>query len=442
MKVLLITLLGFLLVPEFLISQDSLSLEKAISLGIENNYGIRIADKSILIAENNNSWARAGRTPTVDLNGQFSNTLINDNNEASFLQGTYYSGGLGGSLDAQWLLFAGGRVGIAKDQLSQLVDQQKLLKEETIHNLLKDIIQNYHDVLLQQSRLEIMEELYRLSLQRLEYEETRKEFGSSNEYNLIQFEEAVITDSINLVNQRTMIDISIRNLLQNLKVYRDEDYYAINDDFDVIAESLDIERLHSTLEESNYTLKSLSVIYQLDQLNTRLEESTLKPVISLNGSVGYSRNAFNFFKDNPNTREPFDLIMSNRINGTLSANLNWNIYDGGVKNQNVENAKLQEEISALTFEEAKFELKNQLDILYKNYNNQLELLELSEIQLLIAAKNLNITNERFKSGQINSLDFRAVQNQYLNAGFNRLNAIYNVIITKSEIDWLVGSFAE
>ncbi len=434
-----IFVLIFFLLKISLSGQEVMTLEKAISIGLENNFQIKIAEKNIEIAENNDSWARAGRTPTIDLNASFNNSLVNDNNAASFLRGTYYNGGLGPTLNAQWVLYNGGRVRIAKEQLAQLVEQQKLLSSTDIHNALKDIIQQYNFVLLQQERLNALKDVMRLSQDRLRYEQTKRAFGSSNSYNLLQFESAIITDSTNLVNQLNQIEIAKRNLYNTLDLIGYQKY-SFPETLSVEVEDIDGEKLKDLLTEENYTLKSLQILAELDKLNTKIENGSRKPTISLSGSVGFSENLFKFFENDPITGDPYKTNISNRINGGINANLNWRIFDGNLRNQNIENAKIQEEISQMNFLEAQAGINNQLDILITNYNNQKELLKMADAQINLTKRNLEMTNERFKAGQINSLDYRNVQNQFLNAAFNKVNAIYNLIITKSEIDWLVGSF--
>ena len=120
--------------------------------------------------------------------------------------------------------------------------------------------------------------------------------------------------------------------------------------------------------------------------------------------------------------------------------MNYNLYDGGKQKNDIEAAKLQEEIDQLTFLEAKANLSNQLDILLDNYQNQIELLALTDTQIEIARQNIELTEERFKAGQLSSLDFRNVQIQYLNAAFNKISAIFDLLISRNEIDWLVGRY--
>lgn len=420
-------------------AQEKMDLPKAISVGLENNFGIKINDRFILIAENNNTWARAGKYPTVDLNSNFNNTLTSDNNPASFLRGEFYNGGINLSANAQWVVYNGGRVKIVKDQLTMAIAQQKLTKESEIHDLLRVIYQQYYDVLFQQERLTVLQSTFNLSKDRLAYEETKREFGASNSFNIIQFENAIFTDSTNLINQLQNIEISKRNLYNTLNVIGFPNY-EFDERLSISIEELDVERMKDVLAEENYTLKTLSMIASLNQLNTKIEKTNRKPRVSLNAALTAAENGFQFFGDNPQTGEPFGFLLSNRINGSIGAQATWNLYDGGVRKTNIQNAMVQEDIDHLTLLEAKAQLSNQITILADNYSNQTVLLDLADQQIRLVERNLEITEERYKGGLITSIDFRNVQNQYLNAAFAKVNAIYSLILTKSEIDYLVGSY--
>jgi len=419
--------------------QQEMSLTEAISIGLENNFQIKVDEKAIVIAENNNTWARAGKLPTIDLTANFTNNLIQDNNPASFIQGEFYNASLNANVGVNWVVYAGGRVNIAKDQLDLAVSQQRLNQASGIHQLMRNIYQDYYDVLFQQERLIVLESSLNLSKVRLEYEETRKSFGASNSFNLIQFENAVLSDSVNLVNQIQQVEISKRNLYNTLNIVGFINY-TFPERLQLQVEEIDIASLKSVLSEENYTLKSLEMIASLNQLNMKLERTSMLPTVSTSASFGAAENAFKIFADNPQTGEPFDLLFSNRFTGNIGASASWRLFDGGVRKTNIANAQIQEDIDRISIEEAIATLGNQVDILAANYENQKKVLELTGDQITLAERNLEITEERFKGGLLSSIDFRNVQNQYLAAAFSRVNAIYSLILTKSELDFLVGKF--
>ena len=428
-----------LLITTVIFAQESMTLPKAISIALENNLDIKIAEKNILIAEKNNTWAQAGKTPTVSLNGYFNNNIVDNNNPASFLQGAYYSGTLGGSADANWVVYAGGRFEVAKDQLELIVRQEELNKAVNTHDLLRNVYQQYYNVLFQEERLEVLRESYNLSQSKLRYEQVKKEYGTSNSLNIIQFENALATDSINIVSQSLQVNTAKQTLYSTLLEPLTSDY-TFDEELNVTDEAINAEKLQDALSEENYTLKSLYILSDLNALNTRLAEAQRKPIVSLNGSVGIAESGFKIFDDNPMTGDPFEMVFGNQITGGINAAVTWDLYDGGVRKTAIETARLEEEITQLSVEQAAANLINQLDILIANYESQRQLLKLTDDQIRLANENLSMLDERFKGGLVTSLDYRTVQLQYLNAAFAKVNAIYNLILTKSEIDYLVGKF--
>jgi len=423
------------------LSQESMTLPKAISIALENNLDIKIAEKNILIAEKNNTWAQAGKTPTVSLNGYFNNAVVNNNNPASFLQGVYYSGTLGGSVEGNWVVYAGGRFEVAKDQFELLVRQEELNKDVDTHELLRNVYQQYYNVLFQKERLEVLRESYTLSESKLAFEKVKKEYGTSNGLNILQFENALATDSINIVSQILQVNTAKSTLYNSLQIPLSSDY-IFEEELNVSDEAINAEKLQNALSEENYTLKSLYILSDLNGLNTRLAQAQRKPFVNLNGSLGIAESGFKIFDDNPMTGDPFEMLFGNQITGGINASVTWDLYDGGVRKTAIETAKLEEEITKLSVEQVVANLSNQLDILIENYESQRQLLRLVDDQIRLADENLKMLDERFKGGLVTSLDYRTVQLQYLNAAFAKVNAIYNLILTKSEIDYLVGKFEE
>ena len=429
-----------LLISSDSFGQEQLTLEQAISIGLENNFQIKVDQSLIRLAEHNDSWARTGKYPVIDLNGALNLNAITDNNPASFLQGTYFAGGIGPTVNLQWLIYGGGRIGILKDQLSTFTQQQIAASEITIQELLRQITLNYYNVLLQQEQLSVLQENLTLSQDRLAYERARQDFGVSSSLTLLQFEEATLTDSTNLIRQEQLWQTSKRNLYALLLLDLTSNYVFL-ERLSVVPEEIDRDALWNHLQQSNPTIRSLQVVHELDKINTQLEEINRKPSISLSTNLGWTENYFKFFADDPNTGNQFPGVFSNRLSVGANINFSWNIYDGGLRKENIEAARQQAQISQLQILQAEADLSNQLDILIENYDDQLVLLELSDQQIRVSEQNLNIAEERFRLGQINSFDYRAIQNQYLSAAFGKVNAIYNVLNTKTEIDWLVGNFA-
>ncbi|MEM8569242.1 MAG: TolC family protein, partial [Bacteroidota bacterium] len=57
--------------------QEIMTLESAIDLALENNYGIKIARSNQKIAENNSTLGNAGFLPVVTLDANQNNSQVN-----------------------------------------------------------------------------------------------------------------------------------------------------------------------------------------------------------------------------------------------------------------------------------------------------------------------------------------------------------------------------
>lgn len=66
----------------------------------------------------------------------------------------------------------------------------------------------------------------------------------------------------------------------------------------------------------------------------------------------------------------------------------------------------------------------------------------SEQSLEAAEMNLQIADEKFKSGAINSFNYRDIQINYLNTALNRLQAMYNLIYSNTTLARLTGGFLQ
>ena len=88
------------------------------------------------------------------------------------------------------------------------------------------------------------------------------------------------------------------------------------------------------------------------------------------------------------------------------------------------------------------ELTNSLANIYEFYQVRRELLNVAGENLAAAELNLQISREKFESGAINSFNFRDVQNLYLSAAIQKLEAVYNFIDTHTTLLRMAGAIIQ
>src|SRR5690349_1795274 len=112
----------FTLVASFgLAAQDTLSLARAISIGMKNNFDVQIEREYVGIAGNNNNWGQAGALPTISLIGNFNNSAVQRKPANPFaVAGRNIASNLPAQLDVQFVLFDGFAIRLNKERLEQL----------------------------------------------------------------------------------------------------------------------------------------------------------------------------------------------------------------------------------------------------------------------------------------------------------------------------------
>jgi outer membrane protein TolC len=126
-------------------------------------------------------------------------------------------------------------------------------------------------------------------------------------------------------------------------------------------------------------------------------------------------------------------MTSNSYDYYANFALSYNLFNGGNVKRAIKNARIEQEIGDIQLEEIKNSLSIQLINTFEFYNIRKQLYLVSEESMKAAELNLQISNEKFKSGAINSFNFRDVQLIYQNTAINKLEAIYNLIDSKTEL---------
>lgn len=430
----------FTLVHVGLQAQQTLSLEQAIQAGLANSFTIKIEQNDLEVAENRNDWAIAGKYPNINVNLANNSGFTNNNNPVSFLtQITSYSSGLTPSVDANLILFDGHRVKVTKQQLEQNVRFEAGNVAIAVENTIQNIILSYNQALLQQEQLGVLEEVLDLSRDRIRYQEVRQEFGQGGSFDLLQSKDAYLNDSTNYLLQKTNLQNALRTLNQAMSLEDVNQTYELTDALQIPAASYRIEDLQDKMLANNRNLQNAFVNRELASLNTKLEEVANYPRVTagINGSYNANLSSGQGTLASGETLA-IDAVIARTLNFGLNVTASYTLMDWGVRKRNIQNAQIQEINTQYSIEDLKRNLNLQLTNTYATYQNQKQLIELTESLVRNARQNLGIAEERFKGGQINSFDYRAVQLAFINAEQARLSAIFNLKSTETELIRLTG----
>jgi outer membrane protein TolC len=431
-------------------AQEQLSLGDAVSISLERNFDIRLEQKNVLVAQNNNTWGEAGRYPTVNLNlGQ--NNSITDNIKTASpfqLQDQVVSNSLNPGMNVNWTLFNGFAVNINKRRFEQLQAESEGNASIVIANTIQAVILAYYRVVLEYDRLEELTENLELSKDQYEYKLISAELGGAVTQDLLLDEGNYLTDSINLMNQQLLARNALRDLNFLLGENDPDRSYIFTDPLVVAPEAYDFTELRQKMLDQNVDLKKQFITQSVLGSNVDLARSARYPALNLTAGISEARSTVNLSRasfpngdgtSSPGPSEPLDAITDNYFaNFTLS----FTLFNGGKINRAIRNAVVQEDIGQLRLNRMQESLERDLRKSLDMYNIRRQIYEINVRREEVAQTNLELSREKYRNGSINSFDFRIVQNNYLSSVILRSQSQYNLIDAHVELMRLTGGLIE
>lgn len=163
------------------------------------------------------------------------------------------------------------------------------------------------------------------------------------------------------------------------------------------------------------------------------------PRVSMNTGVNY--NLSQFFINPPSVGQYLGQGVDN-FDFYLNFSVSFNLWDAGQTDRAIQNAIVNEKIGELNIKDLQRTLSNQLASQLATYNDQASIILLNDEIIANAQQNLALAEDRYKQGLINQFDYRSIQLAYLRASLTKLESIYNLKNTETEITRLIGGFLE
>lgn len=420
-----------LFLPLISTAQDSLlTLEKAIEMALQNNYDVKLATNFRDQSSNSNTAGNAGMLPRIDLNGSYSKSNLNTQQN--------YSSGLEVNRDnvssensnlnvvLNWTLFDGMKMFTTKRKLEELSALGEKGLKLQMENSLVELIRAYYTVVRQQQILKTLGEELSLSEDRVNIAERRMNNGSGSRLNYLQAKTDFNTVKSAFLTSRSILEESRVSLNQLLA--RDLHTSFRVEDTVVISYIPRIEDLKSTVASRNSSLEMARINRHLTELGLKEIQSQRSPKISLTGNYLYSR---------AKNEVGFLLLNQNQgYNYGLSATVP--LFAGFTINTQVKNARISLRSADLELELTKQTVNAELLNAFRSFQDNLELLKLEEENILIASEAFSVAQERFTVGVSSNLEMKDAQKTYEDAVTRLVNARFNAKISETALRQLNG----
>lgn len=413
-------------------AQEKLTLEEAISIGLEKNLSIKITEKSVEQATNDYDKSAGAFLPQVSVSAgkSFSNTnvlqqFVNDNAPREI------NGAKSNTLDVspslRWTIFNGLGMFYARDRISETMGLAEDDLKIQIENTIAQISTAYYRLVLEQERLRVLEEALKLSEDRVALAKTRYEVGKTSKLDYLQAQVDYNSDQSNVLNQKEVVFNALIDLNQLMGVELETGY--VTDVNFQANENLQIESLLESAQLNNPGLLRAQRTREIAYLQTKEVRAERFPQLSVN--FGYNFNDRN---------SDAGFLISNTSKGVnYGVSASWNILNGFDVKRRLQNAQIQVETRELEIQNLKLQLESDIRKAFVNYQNSIALRNLEVQNFSIAEENYDIALERYKLGNATPLEIREAQINFVQAELRRIQASFGVQVQEIELNRLAGN---
>ncbi|RYD91235.1 MAG: TolC family protein [Sphingobacteriales bacterium] len=390
-------------------AQDTtlLTLKDAVEIALKNNYNIRLSQNNATIAGNNVTLGNAGILPVVTGDATSSNSVLTtsqtraDGTSSNIINARNTGITYGVNLD--WTIFDGFAMFANYDKLKQLDKLGELGLKDTIQATVADVIITYYNLISQNDQIKALNGVLAISRTQARYANDKFQVGTVSK---LEVNTALVNaniDTANLIDQQRLYRSTKIQLNQLLM--RDVQTDFVVADTIVVDETLKLGDIINNAQTQNPAILAAQINKSLAEINLKQVRATRYPQLSV--TTGYtisdSRNPAGFAR----------VQNAKGFNYGLTATIN--IFDGFNQWRRERNAKLEIENAGLNYKQTQQNIEATISNFYISYISGLDLIKLGQNNKNLAKRNLDISLEKYKLGNITPLEIREAQRNYLDA---------------------------
>lgn len=419
-------------------AQDTLqlSVEQAIATALQNNYDIQLSKNDSLIAAINYSYRNAAFIPQVNATGT---VLLNNNSQQQTYEGGTVKARNGiksrntnAGLSANWVLFNGFKMFIARNALNDYLEQGSYTIQNQISNTVSDVVKAYYDIVHQKQLLRNIEEQMGLSSARLQLAQYKFDIGVGIKPDVLQAQIDLNQQKASLVSQQASIDQRKQDLNHLMNVPQTL-AFDVSDTIPVDNSILLADILNSINQSSPQLLLSRKNI-AIARVNVELARADLFPTLSFT-------SAYNFARTNNNSvvNPSFQPLLNTNHGFNYGLTLSVPILNNFRVRQNIKQAELAVKYQQLNYENQQSTLNRDVLNAYRSYIAQKQIVDISDSSVIYARENLYIERERYRLGTTTFIELRQAEQNVASAETTLITARYNAKLAETDLLRLKGA---
>ncbi len=414
-----------------------LTLDKAISIALEQNRDILIAGEDRSKADAQIAEARSGAFPQLSFSAQYVRNLqvpvlflppgplFGNTTELAFPIGSNNS--YQGGLTLTQPLYSR-EVGVALDIANTYKDFSNAGYESTKQTVVLQVKEAFYGVLLMQKLVDANRQ--DLDMVKANYENIQAlyDHGQAAEFDLLRAEVQVANTEPTVISAENNLVLAVNGLKSLLSIPLDSNVVIEGDFTFTEVPQLALNQGTRDAMATNPTLQQLAFQESMLDQNISVEQSAYFPTVFAFGSYQWQTQ--------DNTFQVSNYLWAKTM--SVGVGVSWNIFDGLRTPARIEEARVDLRKAQYTLLKAEEGITIQIQSARLKMDEAKKRIQGQEKNIEEAKKAVSIAETRFKNGVGTQLELLDTQVAMTLAQTNYAQATYDYLVAKAEWDYAVG----
>lgn len=428
-----------------LLAQDAetITLQEAIDIALENNYRLQQARNNVQLSETGVLSAKADFLPSV--NGSFSGsqTAGQQFNEAIPGYENVTTHSLNAGLNARVDIFQGFRniLNLRRSQYNQDIQEEN--RQWTRESVIFSAASNYLQVILNEELLKIARENLESTKKQLEQIQAQVDVGSVPVSDLYNQESIVASNELEVIRRENALSFSRTQLIGTLQLDPQGEYEFVTpelEELDPTPTDVDLSSLINQALANRSDLRAQELLIQSNKQELGIARSNYYPVITAEAGINTRYNDTYF---GPLGTVSFqDQFFDQFVNKYIGFTFNLPIFNNFNTRLNVQNAQINYRNSQLEYENLKFSIYEEVRQAYNDYISYSKELESSGKALRAARRTYETEQERYNVGAGTLIELSNANAQFVQAQSDRAQALFRFTFQQKLLDYYLGKLNE
>lgn len=397
-------------------AQESLSLDDALRLALQNNGLARAALAETDAADARLAAARANLYPSIDLSSSTTRTRIEGGGATA--DTTQRQNGFG----LEWLLLDNGQREVRIRQSSRTAEATRQSTRDTVRRVLFQTARAYYEVLRRKELLQVADTAVRRAETLLEVAKAQAEVGAAPQKDVLQAEADLANARVQQIQARNALRLAETDLkrLIGWEAQKPLPDLTAPDAPPTPDPALSVEQLWQRARLQRPDLRDAELRLQISRLG--LDAARLNSLLRLQIS------ARGFREYEPNSR----------TQGSISIVASYPLFDGGLTRANLREAEASLQSAQFRLQQAERDAYAEVESALLSIREASERLEASRIAVAAAQRNFDAAQESLREGVGTIVEVLTAQLALITAETNLVQATYDAAVAELQLRLATG----